>query len=475
MLTISPPAVLGGAQLPRVDSGPDWVSTAGDEAVELARAAGLSLDPWQEYAVRRILAERVDGKWAAFESALLVARQNGKGGVLEALELAGLFVLGERLILHSAHEFKTASEAFLRVKTLIDGMDELRKRVARVRTSHGEEGFELLSGQRLRFVARSRSSGRGFSADRAILDEAQELPVSAMAALLPTLSARENPQVVYTGTVPAPENDSEHWTSVRDRGRTGGDPSLLWLEWSPGEDWADLDDRSAWAASNPALGYRLSEETIARERVSLSDDAFARERLSIWPDGTGSGPVDLDRWAGLVDPGDQRPSPVAFAVEVSPDRKWSGVYLAGRRADGRLWLQPVESNRGTGWVPGRVAELVAKWQPVGVALRHGSPGLSLRSTLAEAGVEATVVGQSEMGAACGRLVDLVEDDGLRHDGSGLLEVSLRNVRKRVSGESWTWAPSGSVDVSPLQGVTAALFLLEREASKPQTRRSGVVV
>ena len=76
MLTISPPAVLGGAQLPRVDSGPDWVSTAGDEAVELARAAGLSLEPWQEYAVRRILAERVDGKWAAFESALLVARQN---------------------------------------------------------------------------------------------------------------------------------------------------------------------------------------------------------------------------------------------------------------------------------------------------------------------------------------------------------------------------------------------------------------
>jgi hypothetical protein len=80
-----------------------------------------------------------------------------------------------------------------------------------------------------------------------------------------------------------------------------------------------------------------------------------------------------------------------------------------------------------------------------------------------------------MGAACGRLVDLVGDDGLRHDGSGLLEVSLRNVRKRVSGESWVWAPSGSVDVSPLQGVTAALFLLEREASKPQTRRSGVVV
>lgn len=424
--------------------------------------------------MRRVLAERGDGRWAAFEAGLLVARQNGKGGVLEALELAGLFLLGERLILHSAHEFKTASEAFLRVKALIDGTDDLRKRVARVRTSHGEEGFELLSGQRLRFVARSRSSGRGFSADRVILDEAQELPASAMAALLPTLSARENPQVVYTGTVPAPENDAGHWTSVRDRGRRGGDPSLLWLEWSPGDEWGDLDDRDAWAASNPALGYRLDEETIARERASLSDDAFARERLSIWPDGGGDGPVDMERWESLARKGDQRPSPVAFAVEVSPDRKWSGVYLAGRQPDGSVWVQPVETQRGTGWVLDRVAELVVKWSPVGVALRHGAPALSLRSALAERGIEAVVVGQTDMGAACGRFVDLVDAGGLAHGGAELLAVSLRNARKRRQGESWQWAPAGSVDVSPLQGVTAALFVLEREASRPKTR-SGVVI
>lgn len=474
MSTISPPAATRGEQRPRVDNGPKWSSTAGIEAVELARAAGLTLDPWQEYAVRRILAERSDGKWAAFEAALLVARQNGKGGVLEALELAGLFLLGERLILHSAHEFKTASEAFLRVKTLIDGTDDLRKRVARVRTSHGEEGFELLSGQRLRFVARSRSSGRGFSADRVILDEAQELPASAMAALLPTLSARENPQVVYAGTVPAPENDAEHLTALRDRGRRGDDPSLLWLEWSPGSDYGDLDDVAAWSAANPALGFRLDEESIARERASLSDDAFARERLSIWPDSDSAGPVDIDAWEALKSLESQRPSPVAFAVEISPDRKWSSIELAGRRSDGGIHVQVVESQRGTGWLPNRVTELVEKWSPAGVALRHGAPAMSVRSVLAERGVEAVIVGQAEMGAACGQFVDRVEAGTLHHDGQPLLEVSLRNVRQRRVGESWVWAPSGSVDVSPLQGVTAAMFLLEREASKPR-KRSGVVV
>ena len=64
---------------------------------------------------------RRGGKWAAFEVGLIVARQNGKGTVLEALELAALFLFPDvRLILHSAHEFKTAQEAFLRVRALIE-------------------------------------------------------------------------------------------------------------------------------------------------------------------------------------------------------------------------------------------------------------------------------------------------------------------------------------------------------------------
>jgi hypothetical protein len=118
---------------------------------------------------------------------LLVSRQNGKGSLFEARELAGLFLLGERLIMHSAHEYKTAAEGFLRIRGLIDDTDWLRKRVKRIRTSHGEEGVELYGtgrnrmtgGQRLRFVARSAGSGRGFSGDCVILDEAYNLPDSA--------------------------------------------------------------------------------------------------------------------------------------------------------------------------------------------------------------------------------------------------------------------------------------------------------
>ena len=38
--------------------------------------------------------ERADGNWSAFEVGVNVPRQNGKGGIIEARELAGLFLLG---------------------------------------------------------------------------------------------------------------------------------------------------------------------------------------------------------------------------------------------------------------------------------------------------------------------------------------------------------------------------------------------
>jgi predicted amidohydrolase YtcJ len=61
------------------------------EAVELAASAGLVLDDWQQHVLVSALGERPDalGTWAAFEVGLVVPRQCGKGGVLEARELAG--------------------------------------------------------------------------------------------------------------------------------------------------------------------------------------------------------------------------------------------------------------------------------------------------------------------------------------------------------------------------------------------------
>ncbi len=274
-----PPVAPRGDQEPRLLSLPPFDrEDSGPRAVRLAGLAGLDLDPWQRLVLEAGLRRR-GTRWAAFEVALIVARQNGKGSVLEALELAALFLLPDvRLILHSAHEFKTAAEAFLRVRALIEDNPRFSRQVSRIRTAAGAEAVELKNGKRLRFVARSGGSGRGFTSDLVILDEAYKLGDQEMAALLPTLSARPDPQVWYTST--AGNRDSIQLGRVRERGLTGADPSLAFLEWSV-PDVHDPADPACWAQANPGLGIRITAEYIEREMAALGADAFARERLSV--------------------------------------------------------------------------------------------------------------------------------------------------------------------------------------------------
>lgn len=202
-MTRSATVELLGVQEPRVSNCPPMVSTSGAEAIELAVSAGVFLFPWQQEVINVMLGERPDGNWSAYELGLLVARQNGKGEILLVRELAGLFLLGERLLLHSAHEFKTAKEAYLRIKGVIEGAPHLASRVKQFYQSNQETAVELKNGARLRFMARSRQSGRGFSAQTLLMDEAQEMSEDALAALMFTTAAQANPQLIYTGTVPS--------------------------------------------------------------------------------------------------------------------------------------------------------------------------------------------------------------------------------------------------------------------------------
>lgn len=189
-----------GAQRPRLELVPPAPSSAADEAIELATSAGLDLDEAQRHVLRGALGVRDDGKWAAFEVAVIEPRQNGKGGIIEARQLAGAFLFAERMITYSAHEFKTAQEMFRRVEMLIEDTPDLDREVIRKVRSTNEMGIELRSRARLRWLARSSGSGRGFTGDCTILDEAMILRRSSVAALLPTMSARPNPQLWYLGS-----------------------------------------------------------------------------------------------------------------------------------------------------------------------------------------------------------------------------------------------------------------------------------
>ena len=114
-----------GCQTPTLSSEAVGDTERGDEAVEFARWCGLTLYPWQEDLLRDMCRTSDDGVWAAREVVVSVARQNGKGEVLLARELAGIFLFGERLIFHSAHFLDTAVDAQRRLFEVIESHPDL--------------------------------------------------------------------------------------------------------------------------------------------------------------------------------------------------------------------------------------------------------------------------------------------------------------------------------------------------------------
>jgi hypothetical protein len=455
-LTISPPVAPPVAQ-PRVRLVPESCTSAGGEAAELAASAGLVLDPWQADVLDDFLSERPDGKWAALECGLIVPRQNGKSRALEAFALHALFLDPDaRLTLWSAHQFKTAREAFRNLQAMVTNYDHLRKLVRSVRASHGEEGIELKDGSRLNFVARSRTSGRGFSGDKLILDEAQEIDPEDIASSLPMLSARPNPQIVYAGTV---SEKAAHLRRVRDRGAANdGESRLAVTEFGADAD-CDLDDPVSWASANPAFGSRLDPEFVAMERKAMPESSFREERLGIWPSLLAIEQViSTSAWLDLIDVHSSIPGTATFALDVSPDRSMSCVSAAGRRDDGRVHVETVEHRGGTGWVVEACAELCAA-NGGSLIIDPGSAAGSFIPLFESAGLDVRLMRTRDVAQAFGLFVDAAANDQLRHLGQSSLADALAGAKKRdFTGGGSAWSRrSVDVDITPLVAATNALW------------------
>lgn len=478
---------LKGARRPRVELSPPYEYTLGPEACELAKRAGLVADPWQADAVNLMLACRDDGKWACYEYGEIVARQNGKGSILEIRALAGFLLLGEQLIMWSAHEYKTSMEAFRRCRTLLrrlgkqvspnnENLWDVDGVLIKIVNTNGEEGFERLDTEaRIKFVARSKGSGRGFSGDLVIIDESFAFTAEQQDALMPAMAARPNAQIIYTSSPPLNGESGEVMFNLKRRADAGGDDSLGWRDWGIAGDLdhlddLDLDDRSLWAASNPALGMRLTEETILRERRSMGNAGFARERLCIWPRiSQGNVIVDPAAWARMADADSQRDreAGVAIGLDVSPLRDYSAICVYGVRADGLGHVQLADYRPGTKWIVPRLIELREALEPVAISMGRGTFAF-LETALdkadfrrpedaeAPASGDLAVTNAVDMAAATGQLLEAVREESFCYLRSPHLDSAVASAKTRSTGETIAWTVKGvEGDISPLVAMTLA--------------------
>ncbi|WP_158252562.1 terminase large subunit [Cryobacterium sp. Y57] len=506
-MTNSESAVRKGSQLPRIESFPFYATTAADDAIDLAAVAGLFLDPWQEYVLRGSLGEKRNGKWSAFRCGLVVPRQNGKNALLEARELAGLFLFGEKRIIHTAHETKTARESMQslmnRMKQSPDLMEQvlgfegdLDKEFSGMKVGN-DPSITLKGGAKISYAARSKGSGRGFTGDLIVMDEAYALKTAEMAAMLPTMAAKSmegNPQIWFTSSAGMPESDLLE--AMRQEGIKKSSDRLAYFEWSADDD-APIDDVESWYQANPGLGIRISEQYVRDEyEVFIEADAieeFKRERLGIWAKLGGESVFGAGVWAALMDPPDLDDSddPIAgtgsqpgdqkvFAVEIAANRESASIALLSFRADELVHAEIIENRVGTSWIGTRLAELQKRWNPIATVAIAGGHVDSLVPSWKRDGARVKLIKFADYVKACGVIYDWITQGKLRHLDDPILNAAIEGVQQKFTRDNaaWYWSRvSSDVDITSLVALTVAVAGLEKKTgqSRPVGERRGRIL
>jgi hypothetical protein len=497
--------LLRGSQTPRLEVIPAGSTSyaLGEDMIEQAGDAGLMLFPWQCRVIKYACAEKINRTtrggplvFTANTIVVIVGRQNGKGGILEARQLGGLFVLHRELQLHTAHQYDTSLRHFTRIERLIVDTPDLAQQVHKISHSHNEEGIVLKqvktiilgSGAanvrkgrwpELRFKARTSGGGRGFTGDDLYFDECMILNPASIAAIVPTKSARPNTQQWYTGS--AGDEDSIVLGQLRRRALDAlaglrEERRMYFAEWSVDEaEGYDREDPASMVPANPSLGIMLDPYEILEDELPTFPrvEEYDRERL-----GVGRYPADPEESrlipkalsdAMLIprnSPRYMQPPPAEFAlgVAVRPDRSWASISVVWRDGNEDV-LDVVDRRRGTRWLKRRIRELRAKWgdRIVAVVIDDHGPGKNLIEEFEAEDdnggpVEINPVGLDEYGDATAGLYDDMTEPGeitVAHRGHPALVDAMAGAEPRSVGDRWVWKRRGSTDITPLEAVTLA--------------------
>lgn len=455
---------------------PPRVGSHGDEVLDLIRLCRPP-EMWpsaeQELAVDALASYGAGGRWAALEAATVEPRQNGKTtNELLPIVLYDLLFLPADRIVWTAHLFKTARATFRDFIACIEYSTELSRRIKRVNRSHGEESIETTAGALLEFQAREHGGPRGLSGKRMVFDEALILSAGAMGAALPVLSTRKDAQVNYASS--AGTKASTQLRRLMKRGRRGGDPSLIYIEFRADGSWSNppcdlgnhcthatdvpgcaLDDEARWRKANHATRTgRIGIDYLRAERAALPPLEFGRERLG-WEEEADeeSALIDMDAWARQRDPDSAAVGRVCFALDSNPERTMSAIGMTGRREDGARHWQVLDHRPGMSWVVARAVELNSTPNG-GWCVDPSSPAGALIPELEQAGLTVHQASARDTAQACGAMLTAAVDGSGRHVGQAPLDQAWRDARTAASGDGERFARrKSSGDISPLMVVT----------------------
>ena len=472
-----------GNQNPRIKIEPERVSTDGQGAAMLMQAIGITLDEWQRLVLDAWLGKDATGNYTTLNGGLSLARQNGKNIAIEARELYGLLINGER-ILHTAHQLRTAKKSFRRLAALFEDKKhpEIMKAVKKIRQTIGEESIELNNGGLIEFTSRSRQAARGYDGiSLIVLDEAQEVTDEVIEALMATISASATGQrqILYAGTPPYVGCSGEVFRRLRQTCITEAGEGRIthnsWHEWSiPGDtlEGVDLGDKQLWFDCNPALNKRLTLEFTQNEYETLSPAGFARERLGFWAkpiSEQADNAINEKAWAACRSDEPKPEGKTAYGVKFSADG--AAVVLAGAilptNGKGRISVIDIRpTGHGITWLVEWLNERYKKASCVVIDGRNGAEMLIERIKPVWVIKDSVIKPSAQNVITAATLLnnEINEQTITWYSGQeGLNESALTAIKRPIAG-GWGYGGTGS---EIIEACSLALWGCKNSKRNPQ--------
>jgi hypothetical protein len=447
--------------------------------------------PWQQY-VYDVVGE-VNAKTGLRiyrEVDLTSMRQVGKTTIIRTLKVhRALDCLEPQTILFAAQDGIEAKNKWLEHANLIK-RTPLGSRLASLdepTTSNGKENLVWGNLSSERPISSKPASGHGETLDAGFVTEAfSQVDDRYETTMLPAMNNRPDAQLFVESTEGT--TASLYWNERVDelRERFEADPKargrIAGFDWS----FAPDDDPTlpeTWLRRIPSLGpngiMRVDEVQFALDRATTPAKMrqFLRSFGNIRDLGAAEGTMfEGDIWEAGARLDSHIAGAVTFCLEISPDRSYSTVGIAGKSTLGGIHAGIAYRERGMQGDPGRkidppIAWLVrhmAELKATTVYLAAGSPAALAADDLELAGLTPVILSRAEIAAACAGLYDdILAGDISYTPGQDALDAA-------VAGAAWTGGDvrtfsraNSTVDISPLYAIALARYgsqLADRDSS-----------
>lgn len=251
------------------DPHPNRVDSRGAEWGAWMQATfGEAPRPSQLRVADRMLEIDKDGRWCWPVFVYSVPRQRGKSwvlrGVLAWLASQGLLVVG------TVNRLRTAAEVIRPLgRWVLDNGGKWHRAI-------DQPAVEWPNGGRVVFQAATDALAVGWSPDAGAVDEAWDVPaIPVMQGLVPAMSDKDNPFLLFTSTVGTTTSDL--LTTYRDYALSG-EQTVGIAEWGapPGTDWRDEE---VWRQATPE--WSATRLRFMRQQAkTLGESAFRSQMLN---------------------------------------------------------------------------------------------------------------------------------------------------------------------------------------------------